>query len=673
MGDTASVSATPQPSGDRLDSWKEIAAYLKRDVTTVQRWEKREGMPVHRHQHDRMGSVYAYRSELDRWSRSRNPQLDPDDDLPAETQAHAVPIAPHRKYLIIIGLLLLAAFTGGFAWLRQVEYFWKNPLDAAHFQAITDFDGVQDTAAISRDGKFVAFLSNQSGKTDVWLTQIGSGQFHNLTGGTVPELVNPSVRTLGFSPDGSLVTFWRKETSSRKGEIGVWAIPTLGGEPRPYLEGVAEFDWSRDGSRIAYHTPGPGDPLFIADGNRHLEGDRLLFEAPAGLHSHFPVWSADGHYIYFVHGMLPDRLDIWRIASVGGKPERITFQNARVSYPVLLNARTLLYLADQGDGSGPSLYSIDVERRIPHRLTSGIERYTSLSASADVRRLVLTATTPRKTLWRLKLDSSLSRASEPMPISISTSTGFSPRLGPDYLMYVSSTGSSESIWKLVNGHSTELWNGKGARVFGGPSISPDGRRIAFSTEQKGKTLLYTMQVDGTDARIVSDSLRLEGSPTWAPDGQSLTSAVNENGVPHLFRIPLDGKAPHALINEYSTDPAWSPDGSFLLYSGPDIGTAFSLKGATAAGSPYHLPTISLARGSRHIRFLPQRNALILLRGEIQHKDLWLVDLADGSEKQLTEVPPDFEIRDFDLSPDGQEIVLERVQERSDIVLVDFPR
>ena len=48
---------------DRLDSWKEIAGYLKRDVTTVQRWEKREGMPVRRHVHDKLGSVYAFADE----------------------------------------------------------------------------------------------------------------------------------------------------------------------------------------------------------------------------------------------------------------------------------------------------------------------------------------------------------------------------------------------------------------------------------------------------------------------------------------------------------------------------------------------------------------------------------------------------------------------------------
>ena len=73
----APTSGAPPPAsepaaGDRLDSWKEIAGYLKRDVTTVQRWEKREGMPVHRHRHDKQGSVYAFRSELDAWALGRS-------------------------------------------------------------------------------------------------------------------------------------------------------------------------------------------------------------------------------------------------------------------------------------------------------------------------------------------------------------------------------------------------------------------------------------------------------------------------------------------------------------------------------------------------------------------------------------------------------------------------
>jgi len=74
-----SVQATSGPGtgadaqGRRLESWKEIAAYLGRDVTTVRRWEKREGLPVHRLHHSRLGSVYAYTTELDAWRDERAP------------------------------------------------------------------------------------------------------------------------------------------------------------------------------------------------------------------------------------------------------------------------------------------------------------------------------------------------------------------------------------------------------------------------------------------------------------------------------------------------------------------------------------------------------------------------------------------------------------------------
>src|SRR5579862_9123051 len=63
--------ATSRTHADRLDSWKEIATYLRRDVRTVQRWEKKEGLPIHRHQHDKLGSVYAFKAELDQWFKTR--------------------------------------------------------------------------------------------------------------------------------------------------------------------------------------------------------------------------------------------------------------------------------------------------------------------------------------------------------------------------------------------------------------------------------------------------------------------------------------------------------------------------------------------------------------------------------------------------------------------------
>src|SRR5262249_13760824 len=64
---------TPGNPAERLDSWKEIAAFLRRDVRTVQRWEKKEGLPVYRHQHEKLGSVYAFRPELAEWLNTRQP------------------------------------------------------------------------------------------------------------------------------------------------------------------------------------------------------------------------------------------------------------------------------------------------------------------------------------------------------------------------------------------------------------------------------------------------------------------------------------------------------------------------------------------------------------------------------------------------------------------------
>lgn len=164
-------------------------------------------------------------------------------------------VASIRLRLLLVGLAVLAL--GASLWLQRTEYFWRNVIAQARFQTVTDFDGIEQAAAVSRDGQFVAFLSDRDGRMDVWATQVGSGQFHNLTRGSEPELVNPSIRALGFSPDGSFVTFWVRKPDGLGNDISIWAVPTLGGQPKPYLEGVAEFDWSHDGSRLCTTRPDP--------------------------------------------------------------------------------------------------------------------------------------------------------------------------------------------------------------------------------------------------------------------------------------------------------------------------------------------------------------------------------------------------------------------------------
>ena len=649
---------------DRLDSWKEISAYLKRDVTTVRRWEKREGMPVHRHVHDKLGSVYAYRSELDEWMSRRQA---------AAPESAAVESNGGRVTWVAIAAVIVA-LAGAVIWFWPKASTESAPLaslDRAEFQMVTDFEGAEQAAAVSRDGRFVAFTSDRDGPIDVWVTQVGTGQFHNLTRGRVKQLVNPSVRTLGFTPDGAFVAFWARGVGGAGGDdISIWTLPTLGGEPKPYLEGVAEFDWSRDGTRVAFHTPGPGDPMFVADSPARPERPPI-FQAAAGLHAHFPLWSPDGAHVYFVQGSVPDAMDIWRMTPDGKNPEQITRHNTVVSHPVFVNDTTLLYLANVGDSNGPRLHSLDLRERVPRTLGTSLDRYTSLAASADGHRVVATRANPKTTLWRLPIADAGSTPAMSR-VSLPTGRGFSPRHGGDYLLYASDKGDGDAVWKLTGGAAVELWSAAGARIVGGPELFHDGRRIAFTVERSGKTALYVMNADGTDAKVVTDALQLRGAPAWAHDGQSIVSGATLDGVPQLVRITLDGKAA-PVIQGFAIDPVWSPSGDVIVYSAADIGTEFPVKATTATGQPHAMPALTLTRGARRLRFLDGGRSLLTLRGDIRHKDLWIVDLTTGHEKQLTRLPADFSVRDFDVSADGKEILLERVEDHSDIVLIDLPR
>src|SRR5580693_4494568 len=84
----------PGPEGTRLDSWKEIAGYLRRGARTVQRWEREAGLPVHRLQHDKLGSVYAYKAELDAWFERRGPELAAAESAPVVDAIPSVAVLP---------------------------------------------------------------------------------------------------------------------------------------------------------------------------------------------------------------------------------------------------------------------------------------------------------------------------------------------------------------------------------------------------------------------------------------------------------------------------------------------------------------------------------------------------------------------------------------------------
>ena len=158
--------------------------------------------------------------------------------------------------------------------------------------------------AISPDGKWVAYLSNARGPTDIWLKSIAGGDPVNLTLNLdVVIQTEASIGGIDISPDGTELAFVGGPPGTPAGEISTYVMPVpLGGAPRRLIQARQGMRWSPDGKRIAYIKPGGayGDSLFVADADG--QNEREVVKHEGARHLHWPRWSSDGLHIYFNYG-----------------------------------------------------------------------------------------------------------------------------------------------------------------------------------------------------------------------------------------------------------------------------------------------------------------------------------------------------------------------------------
>ena len=249
---------------------------------------------------------------------------------------------------------------------------------------------------------------------------------------------------------------------------------------------------------------------------------RQIYAAERGVHCHYLGWSPKGAFIYFVQGFPPDEMDIWRIRPTGGAARTNHFSQLARRFPTLLNERKLLYIARADDGTGPWLYEMDPERRVPHRISFGVERYTSVAASGDGQRLVATVANPDASLWRVPISDHMIEESGATRVALPTVRGLSPRMGPGYTLYLSSKGGNQRDLEAYDKKAVELWSGSVGRVLEGPAISPDGGRIAFTARKSGAKQALPDECNGTNVTELADSLDVRGAPAWPPVGESIT-------------------------------------------------------------------------------------------------------------------------------------------------------
>jgi WD40-like Beta Propeller Repeat len=162
-------------------------------------------------------------------------------------------------------------------------------------------------------------------------------------------------------------------------------VPTIGGPIRPFMENRLDPQWSPDGDRLLFFSLiKDKDVMYVAD--REGANPREVFPTAAGEHTHYMGWSASGRSVYFTRATRSVmESDIWQAPASGGVPERITHHNAWTASPTALDDRTLLYIASDENNMGTWLYAMDLDRREEHRLSVGIEQYSSIAASAPGR------------------------------------------------------------------------------------------------------------------------------------------------------------------------------------------------------------------------------------------------------------------------------------------------
>jgi Tol biopolymer transport system component len=562
---------------DRLDSWKAIASYLGRGVRTVQRWEREEGLPVHRLAHEKRGSVYADRHEVDAWWESRRRTLSSAGPELAEPTA---PPVPERL-----------------TWMSAAT-FWP---------------------ALSSDGRLLAYVSDggrDGASPQIWLQQIG-GSAVCLTSG------NREWSCLSFSADDTRIVFTAADDTGQN----VYAMPTLGGEPRLLKRSAKAGRPSPDGKWLAYVALDEPSGIRIAA----LDGTTDRTIAATLIDISFATWSPDSkHILVQSHSDPALETDYWIISADGRFVESTGILHRLRERGLMPLTFPVAWVADALVFSVVTPRGVTIWRQ---RLASGtlqatgepecLTRVTEFGSfvTGARGRVAFVSTHPDQNLWSVAVDPATGMSRGPLR-RLTRGPGFVAQLSvsrdaPTLAYFCARPGSAGLVLRNLASGTEVAFAPEPSLGYAFPAISPSGRQLAYAARSQGPVALRPIFLatlpDGPfrklgedlggrprqwiDERLVvverlgarlhsvalldtvtGDQRDVLSSPEQSitnarvsSDGQWIAfDAARPGGPPTVYvgRLRIHESIPQAdwcVIDRSASHPFWSPDGTILYY------------------------------------------------------------------------------------------------------------
>jgi eukaryotic-like serine/threonine-protein kinase len=615
-------TSPPRTPRARLESWKEIATYLRRDVTTVQRWEKREGLPVHRHQHDRQGTVFAFQDELDAWLNRR--QTKP-EDLAAPDEPKEIVKTPTRLGrravggLIIAAAVLVAAAAAVVTLNRQVVRgspqavqprftVFPPPLNTFNHLAVSSdgrallysagpvlhlrrLDAVEPQPIVGTEGAYDPFFS-PDGR---WFAYFVGNELKKMrVAGGPSQTLAPARRAVGgaWSAIGQIVF------ASERGAT-ISRVSDTGGDPIVIRRAGERKAWAA--VRWPHVLPGGRRFLyFVRSDDMAVQGiylgdlmrqdgaaDRRVVAADSN------VFYGAGHLAFVRRGQLFAQ----PFDEVSGETNGAAFPiTERVDQDPYDDGFALFALS----GNGVLAYrgGVTPDRQLrwydrAGRVVGAIDapgEYRDLAVSRDGRRIayeLMDAALGTRDIWirdldrdaRLRLTSAPEEDGAPVWSPDGTSLVFGAFRGREIRVLRESAagGNEESLATLIG--FPQDW-------------SPDGRTVVLevTTPTRGSDLML-FDLASKTLTPYRQSPYMEREAQFSPDGKYMAYSSSESRQREVYvePIPPDGRR-WKISNDYGREPRWRTDGRELFYLGRnDALTAVGVR-QTPAGLDFDRPT-----------------------------------------------------------------------------------